>query len=216
MLKKLKELFPGIIALIVMILAVIWILRLVFRGLTAVWIGTLSLINTISTLDTVLVIALISGTVTILGLIVNSIISVALKTSEYRNRARAELRIKMERPYSEFVSLIFDIMIGTKMAMPMSEEETMERTIAFSKEVTLCGSNKVVKKWATYRTSAGKLSATQNLEHLEGILFAIREDLGFRKGWMKKGDILSLFINDIQDVFNKKKEDKKRSLRKGT
>lgn len=212
MLKKLKELLPGIIVLIVMILAVIWTLRLVFGALTAVWIGTLSLIKTVSTLDTVLVIALISGAVTILGLIVNSIISVALKISEYRNKAKAELRIKMEKPYSEFVSLIFDIMRGTKMSMPMSEEETMERTIAFSKEVTLYGSNKVVKKWATYRTSADKLSATQNLEHLEGILFAIREDLGFKKGWMKKGDILSLFINDIQDVFKKKNEGKKSSF----
>ena len=104
MLKKLKELLPGSIVLIVMMLVVIWILRLVSRGLTAVWIGTLSLIKTISTLDTGLVIELISGTVTILGLIVNSIISVALKTSEYRNKAKAELRIKMERPYSEFVN----------------------------------------------------------------------------------------------------------------
>lgn len=202
--KKFKELLPGFIALAIMVLAAIGILNLLGKGFAAIWVGFLNLINTISTLDTVLVIALISGAITILGLIVNSIISVALKASEHRNKTKAELRVKMEKPYSEFISLIFDMMKSTKQSKMMSEKEMLERMIGFSKEVTLYGSNKVVKRWAKYRTSADKLTPIENLTQMENILFAIREDLGIRKRGMKKGDILSLFINDIQEILKKK------------
>ena len=158
-----------------MVLAVIGILNLFWKGLAAIWTGFLNLINTISTLDTVLVIAVISGAITILGLIVNSIISVALKASEYRNKTKAELRVKMEKPYSEFISLIFDMMKSTKQSETMSEKEMLDRMIGFSKEVTLYGSNKVVKRWAKYRTSADKLTALENLTQMENILLPLEK-----------------------------------------
>lgn len=191
---------PGFIALAI----IVGLLNLIVTGLKAIWTGFLSLINTLSTLDTVLIIALISGAITILGLIVNSIISVALKVYEYRKKTKAELRIKMEKPYSEFINLIFDMMMRTKQSKVMSEKEIQDRMIGFSKEVALYGSNKVVKRWAYFRTSADKLTPLENLTLLENILFAIREDLGMRKRGMKKGDILSLFINDIPEILKKK------------
>lgn len=202
--KKLKELLPGIIMLIIIILGVIGIMNLIWTGLSKIGSGLFNLINTISTLDTVLVIALISGAITILGLVVNSIISIALKASEHRNKAKTELRVKMEKPYSQFIGFIFDTMKSTKANKPINDEEMLNRMMEFSKEVTLFGSNKVVKRWAKYRTSAATLSSIENLSQLESILFAIREDLGMKKRGMKKGDILSMFINDIKTAFRVK------------
>ncbi len=201
--KKFKELLPGIVLLIILIGIACLIFYYIGLGIVTGANWVFLLVQQISTLDTVLIIALISGSITILGLIVNSIISVALKASEHRNKTKAELRVKMEKPYSEFISLIFDMMKSTKQSGQMGEGEVLERMIGFSKEVTLYGSNKVVKRWAKYRTSADKLTPLENLTQMENILFAIREDLGMRKRGMKRGDILSLFINDIQEVLKK-------------
>ena len=205
--KKYKDILLGIAVLLVLSFAAFWLLRLIWSGLVAIGTGVLSLVETISALDTVLVIALISGAITILGLVVNSIISIAIKASEHRNKVKIELRAKMEQPYSEFVNLIFDLMIATKTDKPMSDKEIMERIIRFSKQVTLYGSNKVVKRWAKYRISLGKLTLTtaESLTQLEDILFAIREDLGMKKRGMKKGNLLSLFINDAEEIIQNKK-----------
>jgi len=202
---KPKDIILGIIVLIIMIFAAFGILRLLWTGLVTLWAGILNLINTISTLDTVLIIALISGSITIIGLIINSIISVSIKTSEYKNKIKTELRIKMEKPYANFINMLFDLMKRAKTSNQMNENEITERMIDFSKEVTLYGSNKVVKKWAKYRTSANGISTKENLIQLENILFAIREDLGMKKIGMNKGDLLSLFINDVRETLQDKK-----------
>ena len=203
--KKFKELLPGIIALIVLLGIASVIFYYIGLGIVAGANWVLSLVQQISTLDTVLVIALISGAITILGLIVNSIISIKLKASEHKNRTKAEMRIKMEKPYASFVNMIFDMLSSVKGSKKMSDSEMTARMVEFSKEVTLYGSNKVVKKWAKYRTSANKLSPADNVKQLEGILFAIRADLGLKKRGMKTGDILALFINDIDEIFQKSK-----------
>jgi len=206
MMKKNRDILLGIVVLIVLVSATFWVLRLIWSWFSAVWVSVLGLIDTVSALDTVLIIALISGAITVLGLIINSVISIVIKASEHRSKVRAELRAKMEKPYSEFVSLIFDIMMNTKQGEVISEEEITKRMVLFSKEVTLYGSNKVVKKWAKYRISlAGKPPLAENMLQLEGILFAIREDLGIKKRGMKKGEVLALFINDVEETLSKKK-----------
>ncbi|MCL2568421.1 MAG: hypothetical protein FWE12_03155 [Oscillospiraceae bacterium] len=204
--RKNKDLLLGMIALIVLVVITFWLLRLLWSGLGVVWAGMLSLVDTVSTLDTVLVIALISSAITVLGLIVNSIISIIIKASEHRSKVKAELRAKMEKPYSEFVSLIFDIMANTKQEKVISDEEITNRMVLFSKEVTLYGSNKVVRRWAKYRISlASKPPLAESMLQLENILFAIREDLGVKKRGMKKGELLALFINDIEEILQNKK-----------
>lgn len=203
--KKIKELLPGLLLLIILIGIACVLLYYCGLGIIAGANWIISLVQQISTLDTVLVIALISGTITILGLIVNSIISVRLKSIEYKRKVKSDMRIKMEKPYSSFVNLIYDMLANTKGSIQLSEKDMMMRMVDFSKEVTLFGSNKVIKKWAKYRTSAAKLSPTENLKQLEGVLFAIRADLGMKKRGMKTGDILALFINDVDELIRKSK-----------
>lgn len=202
--KKLKELLLSIMVVLVSA-GLVWVLlNYIGTGIIAGANGVFALVKQISTLDTVLIIALISGSITVLGLVVNVIVSVKLKSLEYKNKAKAEMRLKMEKPYENFVNMIFDMLLNTKGIKVMSESEMLSRMTEFSKQVTLFGSNKVIKKWSSYRTSAQMLSATDNLKQLEGILFAIREDLGIKKRGMKTGDILSLFINDVKETIQKK------------
>lgn len=96
------------------------------------------------------------------------------------------------------------------MAMDMSK---------FSKRLTLWGSSRVIKKWLKYRefsqemqeessTIQGDLdnmAATKSLLLLEDIIFSMRKDMGHRKGGLKKGDMLSFFINNIKGELLKLK-----------
>lgn len=200
---KKKEQVVGIVGLLVLFALIGAIIYYAWQGIIAVGNWIFLLVQKISTLDTVLVIALISASITILGIVINSIISVFLKAFEYRNKAREEMRAKMEKPYASLVNSIFDVLMGVKSTQPMSEAEMAKRLTEFSKEVILYGSNKVVKKWSAYRTSAAKLSSIDNLKRLESVLYAIRKDLGFKKKGMNEGDILSLFVNDVKDSFKK-------------
>ena len=63
----------------------------------------------------------------------------------------------------------------------------------YSKELTLWGSNKVVKKWLRYRKAATEnMSPESSWLLLEDIIYEIREDVGQRKR-LGKGDVLIHF-----------------------
>lgn len=71
----------------------------------------------------------------------------------------------------------------------MTESDKFRMMSDFSKGLTLWGSNKVVKKWLRYRKAL-----------LEDIIYEIRKDVGQRKK-LGKGDMLSFFINDIENLL---------------
>lgn len=71
----------------------------------------------------------------------------------------------------------------------------------FSKGLALWGSNKVVKKWLRYRkASLEDMNPENSLLLLEDIIYEIRKDVGQRKR-LGKGDMLSIFINDIEKII---------------
>ena len=86
-----KDIFIALIALLVMIAAVIWILQFIFRILGNGWNGLLAFLNTLTTLDTAILIALISGMITIFGLVINSGIQVYFKRLEFKHRKSAQI-----------------------------------------------------------------------------------------------------------------------------
>ena len=75
---------------------------------------------------------------------------------------------------------------------------------AFSQELTLWGSNKVVRLWVDYRTKATQLNGVDNLFQYEKILYEIRKDMGFNK--MKKGTLLKFVVNDLDESLKKLKK----------
>lgn len=80
----------------------------------------------------------------------------------------------------------------------MTEEEMTKMVSEFSKCITLWGSNRVVRKWLKYRKSS--IKGDKNiLWEMEDIIYEIRKnvDLGRR---LKKGGMLSFFVNDIEKV----------------
>jgi hypothetical protein len=207
--KKLKNMLVGLLAILIMLSIIGGGIAIVY-GLVSlvgiIWRGLVDIVYTVSTMDAVVIIAVISGAVTVLGLIINSIISVRLKYSEYRHRRKVDLVNKMEQPYREFVGLMFEMVRIKEDTGSLDEAMLTQHIRDMSKVITLYGSNELIKKWADYRMEAANLSVERHLLYLEEILYTIRKDMGIEKGKMRQGDLLMLFMKDIDDLTVKRKK----------
>jgi hypothetical protein len=157
--------------------------------------------DTASKMDAVVIVALITGTVSIIGVIISSVVS---KIIDYRKSRQEYLAKKREEPYGEFVEMIYKIQQNIKNNGSYTEEMMLQDLSKFSKQITLWGSSKVVNKWVKFRENGSKPDAgTANLFLMEDIMNEMRKDLGLKK--VKKGYLLGFFVNDINKLLKKKK-----------
>ena len=118
------------------------------------------------------------------------------KLLKARQSKREYLTKQREQPYSDFVEMIYKIQMSTKPGQEYSEQELLSDISKVSKQITLWGSSNVVNKWVKFRkNSTNKEKAMDNMWLLEDIMNDMRKDLGVNR--VKKGNLLSFFINDI-------------------
>ena len=155
------------------------------------------LIKGLSKLDAVVIVAIITGGVSITGVIISSIIGKSLEYKKSRNEYLAQ---KREGPYGDFVDMIYKIQRNTKEEGTYKTEEMIEDILKFNRQLTLWGSPKVAQKWNEFRkNSLDPHGSFNSLLLTEEIMNEMRADLGTKK--IKKGGLLSFFINDIDDVL---------------
>lgn len=182
-----------IILLFIAIKILIWFIRELSSGF--IWVT-----HILSKADAVIVVALITGTVSIFSVLFSSVIS---RIIDYKKNRREYLYQKREQPYTQFIDTYYKIQMSEKMGKKYTEQEMLKDMAEFSKTLTLWGSNRVVKLWVNYRTNVNKSSGVDSLLEFEKILFEIRRDMGFRK--LKKGTLLKFFINDLDETLVKRK-----------
>lgn len=155
------------------------------------------LLTTVSKLDAVVIVALITGSVSIVGVMISS---VGAKYIEYKRNRQDYLAQKREAPYGDFVEMIYKLQVAIKEDKSYSQEEMTADISKFSKQLTLWGSHRVVNKWVKFReSSTNPETAKRNLLLMEEIMNEMRHDLGLKK--VKKGNLLAFFINDIKTVM---------------
>lgn len=164
----------------------------------------ISFANKLSNMDAVVIVALITGSVSILGVVISSIVS---KVIEYRQNIKRYLYEKKEEPYSEFINMVYKIQKNISKDNEYDEKEMLDDIYNFSKKLTLWGSNNVIRKWLNFTKTSQEqaIESTDNLFVLEEIIFEIRKDMGQKRRGLKKGDILAFFVNDIKDYMTKEK-----------
>lgn len=192
----------GLIVILLLVAGGIYLLNLIIVYLKKLLVTFASFLsNFVTSTDKVIVVAMITGTVSIVGVVISSIIA---KIVDYKFNVKKLLYDKREVPYEQFIEMVYSIMEDTKKPenKRMSDEEINKKVSEFSRGLTLWGSNGVVKKWIKYRKNVTQNVDKENLFLLEEIIYEMRKDIGLRRK-MKKGVMLSFFINDIEDVFKK-------------
>lgn len=195
------NLLLGFILFVLLCSGVVCIAILLFRLLMDGFLAVKSFLKIfVDSTDKVIVVAMITGTVSIIGVVISSIVA---KVVDYRFNKKKYLYDKREEPYKQFIEMIYTIMEDSKkeVADRMREEERIKMISDFSKGLTLWGTNRVVKKWLKYRKSTQNNAEPDTLLQLEDIIYEIRKDVGSGKR-MKKGNILSIFVNDIEQIIN--------------
>ena len=155
-----------------------------------------------SKLEAVVIVALITGTVSLTGVILSSIVA---KSIDYKKSRKTYLAQKREKSYGAFVEMVYKVQKNSKDANSYTEKEMINDMLSFSQELTLWGSKKVADKWVQFRLNdANPDSAQQNLFLLESIMNEMRHDMGVKR--VKKGNLLSFFVNDVKETMKAKKK----------
>ncbi|MHA2855499.1 hypothetical protein ACXZ7E_16000 [Paenibacillus lautus] len=138
-----------------------------------------------------------------MGTILVSVFSVIYtKYLEKKRMIEQELRDKKLPMYELFVNYWFDLMYKKKLTGKAMEEKEM---VAFFKEFTqgllVWGSDGVISKWSDFRVKMVNNKDGFNerfIIEFEELLLEIRKDTGHKNTKLKKGELLGLFINDIE------------------
>lgn len=128
------------------------------------------------------------------------------KAYEARIAIRQELRVKKIPIYEDIVhTLLYRIMFASILKKPeMPEDELMEFFAQATQQLTIWGSDPLLKTWGTWKTqAAGGLNPEAALFQFEDLLLAIRKDLGHRNRGLGKGSVLRMFVTDIDDYLKK-------------
>lgn len=191
----------GLILLILICVGGVFLIKWIVWEIGKGWTVTKEFLKSfVNSTDKVIVVAMITGSVSIIGVIISSIFA---KIVEYRFNVKKYLYDKREEPYKQFIEMIYTIIEDAKKPENerMTELEMAKLVSDFSKGLTLWGSNRVVKKWLKYRKSSLQGNSQKLLIEMEEIIYEIRRDVGLGRK-LKKGDMLSFFINDIENLKN--------------
>lgn len=194
-----KDIVKGLVVLIAIVaivaIALIWIINMAGPGLASIF-------STFSSMDAAIVVALITGTISIVTVVAGAIINNALS---YKQKKNEYLRKQQEAPYEKLVDIFFDIHVKQKQGSPYTEKELLDLMNEFNKKLTLWGSSKAIKLWGEWRISSTKTPNDPNavLFGMEKVVLQIRRDLGQKKG-LQNGDILRLIVNDIDNYLPNK------------
>lgn len=168
---------------------------LIYFILVTLWPPISAFFASLSSLDSAIIVALITGAVSALSFFGNSVVNSVTKKREY-------LRVYREEPYMRLISLVYDFQATASKGVGMADDELEKILTQFNKELTLWVSSKAIQAWGNWRrgSSSGSVDPLQNLFGMEKVMVQLRKDMGMRRG-LRKGDLLRLMVSDIDSFL---------------
>lgn len=166
---------------------------------------TISIWGVFKAIDPTLAAGILAASATILVSVITIMLS---KRQEHKVEIEAQLRQKKIPIYEKLIEFIFLITFAEKLGKNQPSEKEMIQFFAdTTKDLVVWGSKEMVKAFGDFRENL--MSSVEGgepkkvLATVEDLLFAIRKDLGHKHVGIKRGDILRLYINDLNNYFPK-------------
>lgn len=152
------------------------------------------IIETLPTLDAVVIVTLITGAISIVGVVISKIF-------ESREATKRYLYEKKEIPYTDIIQMIYKLplYVNDKKA---DNREMINDIREMSKKISMWGSDTVIKKWHEFIKET-RTNPDRSMFKLEEVILEIRKDLGQRNRKLERGDMLRFFVNDLDDHMEK-------------
>lgn len=176
--------------------------------ITIILIGLILMVVSITKLFMSIEKELAAAIVATTGTILVSVFSVIYtKYLEKKRKIEQELRDKKLPMYELFVNYWFDLMYKKKLTgEPMTEQEMVSFFKEFTQGLLVWGSDGVISKWSDFRVKmvSNREGFNENFFfEFEELLLEIRKDTGHKNLKISRGDLLGLFINDIDKYKNR-------------
>lgn len=158
--------------------------------------------------------ALVTASATAIVAVVTLVLG---KLYELRIHVQKENRDKKIPVYEDLLKFFFRMLNANKEdgSTPVLEDpEVVEFFTRFNERFIIWASDDVMRSWGTWRRQLPENTASPSPEHalralflIEDVMLAIRKDLGHGNKGLNRGDVLGLFINDIDSVLAKQSPD---------
>lgn len=150
--------------------------------------------------------AIVAASATILVSVITVVIGNVYAS---RVQIQKENRDRKIPVYEDLFTFFFRFMNQEKSGEVVGEREFAQFSEQFNRQFMVWGSDDVVSayvKWRMFITDEKKqqLEPQENLFLFEDLVYAIRKDLGHTNKGLNTGDILSLFVNDVQSILPRK------------
>lgn len=182
------EIILGLGLLAVLSWLTLWLLQVVFSWLAA--------LEQVFSPEVMLLLGVGGGLLILLGLHQRRITAAQLQR---------DLRDRRAGVYREVVKFYLEIMLWEKLGKePKTEEEVIRFHAKVTPQLLMWGSDAVIKRYAQLRsqTIEGENNSVDLIFEFEKLFLAMRQDLGHANQGLRKGDVLSLFVNDITQYVN--------------
>lgn len=160
----------------------------------------ITLLSYISSLNSEVAVSIIAAAATVIV----SVISIVLgKIYEVKYQVRQDIRQKKIPIYEELINFMQRTFANERLKVKPSEEELWKFFLEWQQKLMIWGSDAVLTDWIKWRRVTSKLNGgTESVFLYEQLVFKIRQDLGHKNKNLKQGDVLSLFINDIDQYLS--------------
>jgi hypothetical protein len=125
------------------------------------------------------------------------------RSLERRRSLEDGIREHKTRLYDDLMKGLVRMLNLQKAATTMTQPEMLQFFATITPGLITYGSNDVLRAWNTFR----RISTVPNVEpkavlvSFEGLLTAMRKDLGHAVAFMRPGELLGAFVNDIDKIF---------------
>ncbi|HCE3021268.1 TPA: hypothetical protein NGR42_004771 [Vibrio parahaemolyticus] len=156
-----------------------------------------------SSVDAKLGASLVAASATVLVSVFTVVFS---KRQEGKLEVNNQLREKKIPIYEGIIEFIFLITFADKLGKKQpSEKEMIQFFTDTTRDLVIWGSKEMVDAFGDFRDRITNIPTENDTEHLmatvEDLLLAVRKDLGHTHKNFKRGDILRLYINDLDNYF---------------
>jgi flagellar motor component MotA len=154
-----------------------------------------TLIKYITLVSPNIIAAIIAGLVTVIGYFIS-------RNFERKKIIEQQIREKKLPVYEEFINFLFEVLKGSQSDKPMSALEMQNFMFDFNKRGIVWLSDSSLKAFIKWKDASiihyeNNEENMQYLFILEELLLEFRKDIGHTNKNLKKGDLLKLFINDM-------------------
>ncbi len=161
-----------------------------------------SILRALDAVQSQIATAIVAGSVTIALSVLGVVIT---KSYERRAALERDSRTKRIPVYEDFVGFVFRLFQqGKPHTKKMTEAEMVKVLLECTQKLAVWSSDEVLREFGRFRTLAVQQEKAVNppdtvMFALEDLMFAIRRDLGYKNAGLRRGDLLRLFINDIDE-----------------